>query len=130
MNREANYWRDKAERLQARVDKLEAQLPPPPIGEALRDDALDKIESKVSEEWKEKVGKIIRGLALTRQPFTSDEVWAGIHSEGLTVHDNRALGPMMMKASRSGIVVKTGRTRTSKRPETHASPKAEWVGII
>jgi hypothetical protein len=45
-------------------------------------------------------------------------------------HEPRALGAMMVQASRDGIISATDRTRNSLRPVCHSNPKRVWKSNV
>lgn len=69
---------------------------------------------------------VVRTLASTGKPFTPDDVWEmGLERP----REPRALGPVMMRAARAGLIYPTGRWVKSENPAQHATPIREWCGV-
>lgn len=104
---------------------IAAPTPPPvPTGPERRDDALLAVETGSPLSWLIQARRVIRELAATGEPFTSDDVWARLDHPP----EPRALGAAIRTLAIQGEIRTTGRTRPSTRPECHARPVAIWVG--
>jgi hypothetical protein len=96
-----------------------------------RNIAMRQVDANADLDWKEaamqSVAVICKELGFGAY-FTSDEVWAKIESDfpNATTHERKALGPIMAKAARSGLIRKTGQYRESRREACHARPVALW----
>ena len=66
-------------------------------------------------------------LARRCDHFTTDDVWDVLRSNhpGVTTHEPRAMGPMMVNAVRAGLVQKTNVARSSNRDTSHTTDM--WV---
>jgi hypothetical protein len=116
---------------QARADRVEAppSLFDPPVEVSTVDRGyLRSVEENASDQWNAHALAAVRSAAMRHDELTVDDVWPFITEE---VHDSRALGPVMLRASKAGIIDRVrGAFRTSDRPETHARPLALWRSLI
>ena len=93
-------------------------------GPALRDRAFTRV-ARVDPAWIERAWTLVELLAQTGREFTPDDVWAA----GLDrPQEPRALGPVMMRAAKAGLIVPTGRWVQSRQASQHATPVREWKG--
>lgn len=95
-------------------------------GERRRDVALAQVELNADDRWMEAAEAAVRFCARTMDDFTSDDVWARL-SGVPAPHEPRAMGAVMRRLAKDGVVVRTDRTRDSERPEAHRGPKRVWV---
>jgi hypothetical protein len=95
----------------------------PPTGEELRDEGMARAERAAPEEWKDAAWHAIVALANAGADFTADDVWAKV---GFAPPEPRALGPLLVRAQKAGMIRNTGNRRSSTRPEHHAFPCAVW----
>jgi len=93
---------------------------------AAAQDGQDRAERHADPDWKTVCRRIIRQLADTGVPFTSDDVCQALDAVPEATHDRRAGGPMIAAAGRRGLIVKTGEMRRSTR--RHGTPQWLWVG--
>jgi len=97
---------------------------------AERDAAVSKVESNTDSNWLRAAETVIKMLAKSRvNGFTTDDVWERLDAMGMTgqVHDNRALGPVMLRCARSKIIVATDKYAPSVR--RHCAPIKVWRGV-
>ena len=83
-----------------------------------------------TERWTQLALDCVRICADTLPDFTSDDVWKSLVASGQdaieTERNPKALGAVMLRAARAGLIVKTGTVRNSDRPQLHASPRQVW----
>lgn len=92
-----------------------------------RDLAIKLVDRGADPEWKAAALWTVFHLCLTRPTFTPDDVWAvGLGKP----REPRALGPVMLRASREGWCRKTGRVVESQIPTQHRNIIAEWESLI
>lgn len=92
---------------------------------AARDAAIERARRGSSAAWIEAANAAVRGLARRGMPFTADDVWE-LCAPG--TREPRALGSVMMRAAKSGIIRKVGYVQ-SRRASRHCGPVAQWVGV-
>lgn len=89
--------------------------------EAARADGISRAEEHADAAWKATAYLAVLGCAATfPDGFTADEVWASIEAKGdVSTHEPAALGPVFLRASRAGVIVKTGGQRRSRFARRH-----------
>ena len=88
-----------------------------------RDLGMERVAVSAGDEWIARAYMLIRTLAKYKEEFTADTVHIAAANVGMpTPPDPRAWGPVMMKARRVGIIVKTGKYVPSERPACHRRP--------
>ncbi len=89
-------------------------------------DAIRRVEENASDDWKEKALAAVELTCHKMQTFISDDIWAvsGLES----TREDRALGPIMLQASRLKWCKKTDRVRPSRR--SHLSGKPVWESLL
>jgi hypothetical protein len=71
-------------------------------------ETLDSVEGNTDSNWLRAAETAVNWLAKSRlNGFTTDDVWQRLDDMGMTgqVHDNRALGPVMLRQARAGVIV-------------------------
>jgi hypothetical protein len=88
-------------------------------------DALQRVEDGSDPAWLEHAYACLRRTAKELPELISDDVW----ERGLPeTREARALGPVLLRAKREGIITKTDRVRPSVR--SHMSGKPVWISNI
>lgn len=117
------------ERTPPRRRPVEGEDRPPPVlfdvaaGEEARDAAMAQADAAADPEWKAAAWAAIVRLANGADDFTADDVWRIVGSKP---KEPRALGPLLSRAQKQGMIWSTGERRNSARPEHHAFPCAVW----
>lgn len=105
-------------------DTLRDQLPQAYVE---RDEAMGRAQAHADNRFVAEAETIIRRWAHDRPDgFTTDLVWNELEMRGVPCREPRALGPVVMRLSRKGVIRQTGRTVPSVR--RHASPIPVWIG--
>ena len=87
------------------------------------------LASQGKDEWNIAAKWVLYDVALRVQEFTTDALWrAGL--EECPNGSNRALGPVMLAASRAGIISSTDRTKPTDKAHSHAQPIRVWRSNI
>jgi NAD(P)-dependent dehydrogenase (short-subunit alcohol dehydrogenase family) len=97
---------------------------------AERNAAMNSVEGNTDSNWLRAAETAVNWLAKSRlNGFTTDDVWQRLDDMGMTgqVHDNRALGPVMLRQARAGVIVSTGHYAPSHR--RHCAPIKVWRGV-
>jgi len=96
---------------------------PPDEGRQLAKEGAERATEhaeKVDPGWKKEAYSVIYGIAQQNEFLNADDVWKGAKRWGLPEPpDNRAWGSIWVRAKRAGVVEKTGRFTTTKRPVAH-----------
>lgn len=89
---------------------------------ARRDKGMSSVDANADEEWKNAARQIILDLPLGHE-FLGEDIRGMLDAAGFSVHDKRALGPVINSAHRAGYIESIGwrNARTS-----NLSPKVLW----
>ena len=98
-----------------------------PNGEALAAEGMQRAADHADSAWLQAANRIVQQLARSQEPFTTDQVWYRLEQAGVATHEPRALGAVMRRAAKAGLVEQVGYRPTS-RPEAHARPIPIWRG--
>lgn len=91
-----------------------------------RDAAMAQVEQGSDTWWVAIAEGAVAGLASLGQPFTTDDVWQRLADRKVpSPREPRALGPVMKRAVRDGIVEWTGGYTASTR--RHTAPVRVYV---
>lgn len=108
--------------------------PPPPTptphpGAVARDEAIERVEEHAKSSWIAEATRSVMDLARKGREFTTDDVWKALRSTGVTTPEPRAMGAVMRRLAKSGVIRNTRRTVESDRPECHRRPVTVWEPI-
>jgi hypothetical protein len=96
--------------------------------------ALVRVEKNANPRWSEFAFASVHATALRLEELTSDDVDAEIASFNAphrpVTHDKRALGPVMIRAAKAGLIFATDRIVASNRSKLHNSPRRVWRSRI
>jgi hypothetical protein len=81
------------------------------------------------DDWIKAAKWAVYEIAKDTREFTTDAVWASGLPEPPS-GSSRALGPVMLAASRAGVVQITDRTRPTTKKLSHAQPLRVWTSNI
>ena len=85
-----------------------------------RDEAIDRSEAHADAEWRHEAFEAVMWVARMRPTFTADDVWDRIEAG---THEPSALGPVILRASRDGLIKPTGAYRPSRHARRHRDLK-------
>lgn len=96
-----------------------------------RDEAIERVDEHADQDWKVEARQAVLHAAAHRAEFTTDYVWWLLDQrEVLPPHEPRALGAIMRKAAREGLIQRSDRVVESVRPANHRRPIAVWRSLI
>lgn len=92
-----------------------------------RDAAVQQVGQHADPAWFARALQAVRDVAREAgvDGFTTDDVWARLG--GNEPREPRAMGPVMLAASRAGVCRPLSYNRDSTDPQCHARPKRVWV---
>lgn len=93
------------------------------------DEAMRRVVAHAPEPWTAAAERAVKEVAMAMPYLTTDEVWAAMPPDRST-HENRAMGPIMTRAGRQGLIRATDEHRDSTRPEAHARPVRIWKSLM
>lgn len=87
-------------------------------------------QAHADAEWKKDAYNAVKWCAAHYKEFSTNEVWDRLQASTSSTHEHRAMGPVMMRAARRGLVTNTNRVVTSKIPYQHGRKVALWRSCI
>lgn len=96
--------------------------------DAARDKGMAQAEENAHEAWKATAYATVRWLAKNRSAFTSEDVLKVMAKDfpELTTHDTRALGPVMKRAQKAGVIQPTSDFVKGTRSSRHGAFIRVW----
>ena len=98
-------------------------------GLQLKEEAIARVEANANEEWKQAAYLAMYFVARQQEYLTSDDVWSGLVDGSASTHEPRAMGAILKRAAKEGIIVATDDWRVSSRPECHGRPVRVWRSL-
>jgi hypothetical protein len=99
-----------------------------------KEEGMRRVGINMNPEWSEFAFRCVSEVASTRSEFTADDIDDQIESytaAGRPVtHEKRALGVVMTRAARAGLIQPTDRIIPSTRRKLHNSPRRVWQSLI
>lgn len=94
---------------------------------AARDEGIERVERHADPAWLARALAAVRGLCETRETFIVDAVW----ETGLArpKGDARAIGAVMLRASREGLCEPTDQFETGTQEKSHGNPRRVWRSL-
>lgn len=99
-------------------------------GQLALDDALGRVEKSADEKWMTAADYAVAHLALRKPEVTADDVWDVLDGMELETPENRAMGPVMRRAAKAGIIERTDRTIKTRRPSRNHGDVRVWRSRI
>jgi hypothetical protein len=99
-------------------------------GRALRDEGITRSDEAAKAEWKRAADEAVSFCARTRERLTTDDVWRAMPHEVREVREPRAMGAVMIRAAKAGLIVRTSATEESSISRSHRRPKAVWQSLV
>jgi hypothetical protein len=99
-------------------------------GQLALDAAMQAVDENADEKWKKAAGFAVVQVALRKTTFTPDDVWEVLDTLDVGTSERRALGPVMDRAAKDGIITSTGTYIKSRRASRHKGPVTVWKSRI
>lgn len=92
---------------------------------AKRDDGIRRADDNADEDWKEHAFLFLETYCREHETVFCDDLWAA----GLEPpREGRALGAVMQRAARAGLMRRSGTYRKSVR--SNMTPKPVWLSLV
>ena len=89
--------------------------------------AIDRVEAGADDSWLAAAHLVVKTLAKVEDYFTTDLVWERLEFLGVEQpQEPRAMGAVIRRAVREGLIEATGRYEPSGRVDCHARPCMVW----
>ena len=95
--------------------------------EAARESAIAQVDAAAPDDWKAAAWKTVFSLATRMDKFTTDDVWRALC---YVPPEPRAMGAIMKRAAKKGIIEATGDFIQSVRVACHRRPLRVWRSLI
>lgn len=92
----------------------------------LRDQSIRQVEENADQQWLDDAYRVVKRLAKKGSPFTTDEVWKSLKA---AAREPRAMGAVMTRAYRDGVIQPTDSWKQSVRASSHARPLRVWQPV-
>jgi hypothetical protein len=95
-------------------------------------EAIERVDRAADKQWQEDMYESLVSVAGRMPEFTNDETVDEFDRLGFKskTHDTRALGPVVLRARRAGMIEPTIRQATSKRRTHHNGLLRVWKSLI
>lgn len=91
---------------------------------AKRDSAIAQADANADDSWKKYALGFVAELSAELDEFTTDDLWdAGL----IKPREPRALGPVMRRAAKRGLIATTGEFRKSRY--RNCAPLPVWASV-
>lgn len=105
--------------------------PPNDGGEPGKQSGMDRAEQNASDEWKTAGLKVIRHYAQHCEIVSANDLWAGLETLGIFTRENRASGPLFVKAAKLGWIQDADLPPIkSTRPGRHSGDVRVWRSLL
>lgn len=94
------------------------------------DDALERVEKGADEKWVKAADYAVAHLALRKPEVTADDVWDVLDGMDVDTPEHKAMGPVMRRAAKEGIIERTDRTVKTRRPSRNKGDVRVWRSRI
>jgi len=95
----------------------------PSLFDAAAEQGMADVLENASPGWVTEAERIIRNLVPGTR-FIGEQIVERVVANGFVTHDLRAMGPVMTRLAREGVICKTPEFRPAK--SSHGAPKAVW----
>jgi hypothetical protein len=78
-------------------------------------EGIERAEEHANPAWKAQALKVVSDLAHKQLELTTDDVWEELKNLPETTRNASALGPVMLRARKAGLIERTALFRDSQR---------------
>jgi hypothetical protein len=95
---------------------------------AAAEDGMARADAHADNAWKQAAEAAVLHVARMRVTFTADDVWRQLAvATAVETHEPSALGPILNRLRRQGVIKTTGEFVVSHRASRHAAPLRVWT---
>jgi hypothetical protein len=94
-----------------------------------RDSAIDQVEKNASARWKKAALDAVSWVAANNEEFIVDAVWQRLGTLP-EPSEPRAMGAVMRRAVKQGLIKGTDRYLPSSRTTAHRNPRRIWRSLL
>lgn len=97
------------------------------LSAAARDADMKRVDQAADPEWKDIAYDAVVAAAYEKPyGFIVDDVWKHIPPGVEVPREPRAIGPVMRRAQKDGVIIATNELRLSERITAHRNPRRVW----
>lgn len=96
---------------------------------AARDEALARVDAHVEPAWRDAALAALERVAHREREFLVEEVWKEL-GDVAPPHEGRAMGAVIQRGRREGLIAPTDTFRASSNPLHHAVPRRVWRSLV
>lgn len=96
-----------------------------PEAKKARDAALAQVEANADDDWKKRAFAALIVIAKRQETLIANDLWEVVERP----REPRALGPVMMRGHKYGIVEPTSTYRPVPSAKSHAAPVRIWRSL-
>jgi hypothetical protein len=95
--------------------------------QAAKEKALEQVEENADPDWIKRARLTGARIAAELEELTADDFWeAGLEKP----REARALGPVLLRLARAGLIEKTERFRRSRQVGCHGMDVRVWKSLV
>ena len=96
-----------------------------------RAEAIATAEAGATEWWLDYALGVVRSVAKRQELLTTDDIWRDmVHQGDQESGEPRALGAVMLRAKREGLIAPTAMHKDSERAVCHGRPLRVWRSLV
>jgi len=95
-----------------------------------KEEGMDNVEGGSSIIWGKFADEAVYQAALRNRHFIVDKVWEYMSPGAPSTNDNRAMGPVMSRAAKKGLITATNRLEPGRQIKSHGNPRRLWQSLI
>ena len=95
-----------------------------------KEEGMDNVEGGSSIIWGKFADEAVYQAALHNRHFIVDKVWEYMSPGAPSTNDNRAMGPVMSRAAKKGLITATNRLEPGRQIKSHGNPRRLWQSLI
>lgn len=103
-----------------------------PAARAARDEAVERVESAADGRFNDQAFHALDRVARRIRLFIVDDVWKELGADQAiaSTHDKRAMGAVMQRGRREGLIMATADFKASAQKQCHANPRRIWSSLV
>lgn len=101
------------------------------MSDEARDEAIERVDGNADPDWKDAAYDAALRVATRSDRLTSDDVWDElVKGPDVATHEPRAMGPVMLRLRKDGVIHPTDIFVKSSSPRGHGHPARVWESRI
>ena len=103
-----------------------------PAARAARDRGIARVAAAAAEGFADQAFAALDRVARVQQRLIVDDIWAALGSAGgiAPTRDKRAMGAVLQRGVREGVILPTPQFQASAQKQCHANPRRIWQSRV